>query len=50
MDPAKAKSAYQTILGNLSHPYHDSKHPNHHAAVQEVQKLFADAYPTIKEK
>lgn len=40
MTPAAAQSEINTILGNSGHPYYAKDHPNHGAAVLEVQKLF----------
>lgn len=47
--PDDAQRMANEILGNLEHPYHDTLHPNHGAAVKEVQGLFAMAYPDQKE-
>lgn len=38
--PSEAQGEINRILGDSSHPYHDDKHPNHKAAVQEVTRLF----------
>lgn len=40
MTPQEAKSAYAKIIGDKSHPYTNSQHPDHKNAVLEVQKLF----------
>jgi hypothetical protein len=49
MDPAQAKFEIARVMGDKSHPYSDHMHPNHAAAVQEMQKLYSMAYPEIKE-
>lgn len=40
MTPQEAKSAYAKIIGDRSHPYTNSQHPDHANAVMEVNKLF----------
>lgn len=40
MTPAEAKSQYNKIIGDPNHPYRNSMHPDHKAAVMEVNKLF----------
>jgi hypothetical protein len=40
MTPAEAKSTYHKIIGDANHPYRNSQHPDHKAAVMEVNKLF----------
>lgn len=46
--PKEALAEANKIIGNFDHPYHKSDHPNHKAAVQEVQDLFNMASPTKK--
>lgn len=43
-DPATALKKANDILGDSNHPYHNTMHPNHAAAVAEVQGLFSQAY------
>ncbi len=43
--PAEASRKAQTILGNMEHPYHNSEHPNHSAAVEEMRELVGMQYP-----
>lgn len=49
MAPADAKKAALAIINDKSNPmyeaYHTRLHPNHNAAMQEVQRLFADSAP-----
>lgn len=40
MTPDAAQSEINSILVNSAHPYYSKDHPNHGAAVTEVQKLF----------
>lgn len=42
--PAEAKIAYGKIISDSQHPYNQAKHPNHDAAVIEVQELFKQAF------
>jgi hypothetical protein len=37
---------WEAIKANVQHPYWDGKHPQHDAAVQEVQQLFEQMYGT----
>jgi len=39
--PAEAQQRINNIQGDKEHPYHKKEHPNHKAAVEEVQKFFA---------
>ena len=48
LDPVAAQKEYGRILGDFKHPYYDTNHPNHGAAVAEVQRLMAMAYPPKK--
>lgn len=43
--PAQALVEANKILSNFDHPYHNKSHPNHKAAVIEVQELFEMAHP-----
>ncbi len=45
--PDVAKRERMAILGNMSHPYYDSKHPGHGLAVAEVEQLFAQEFPHV---
>lgn len=45
MTPAAAQKAANAIMSDFKHPYHDSQHANHKAAVAEVQSLFEMAHP-----
>lgn len=38
--PAEASKKAREIIGNHAHPYHNPEHPNHKAAVDEVNQLF----------
>lgn len=38
--PAEAKREITDILGNFNHPYYDTNHPSHRAAVAQVEELF----------
>lgn len=44
--PDSARSEINKIMGDFNHPYHISSHPNHGNAVEEMKKLFAQAYPS----
>ena len=44
--PAEAKKQVDSIMSNLSHPYHVKSHPGHRAAVKEVETLFNKMYPS----
>ncbi len=44
-DPATAMKKANDILGNAEHPYYNASHPNHAAAVAEVNALFLQANP-----
>lgn len=46
MTPNQARDSYNSIMKNPAHPYFNSEHPGHEAAKREVQKLFADAFPS----
>lgn len=43
--PAEALKEIRSIQANPEHPYNNKSHPNHNAAVKEVQQLFGMAYP-----
>ena len=43
--PSELQSQINEILSNFSHPYHQQTHPNHQAAVKEVQNMFSRLYP-----
>lgn len=43
MTPASAQAEINSIMGDTNHPYYNGSHPNHSAAVAEVQKLFSMA-------
>jgi hypothetical protein len=45
MTPADAKAKIESLKGDLTGPYYNGDHPNHKAAVAEVQKLYELAYP-----
>ena len=45
LDPKQANSKINKIMGDKNHAYHSKKHPGHADAVQEVSKLFDQAYP-----
>ncbi len=45
MDPQQALQKANNIMADGKHPYNDSSHPNHAAAVREVNELFDTAYP-----
>lgn len=45
MVPVDAKAKIAEIQGNKEHPYHIKDHPGHEMAVQEMKKLFSQAYP-----
>lgn len=36
----EAQKKINTIMGDFSNPYYDSKHPNHNAVVEEVNKYY----------
>lgn len=40
LTPAQAQIEANKILGDTKHPYYDTNHPNHKAAVAEVQGYF----------
>ena len=42
--PAEARTQINEILGNASHPYNDSSHPQHNAEVDRVSRLYQAAY------
>jgi hypothetical protein len=43
--PDEARNKANMILSDATHPYNMSEHPNHAAAVKEVQGLWKMAYP-----
>lgn len=43
--PAEIKKEIAEIQGNRSHPYNDSKHPGHKAALDHVAGLWQKLYP-----
>lgn len=43
--PKEAMAEANKIMGDFTHPYHNSQHPNHKNAVAEVQGLFEMANP-----
>ncbi|MFP4476807.1 MAG: hypothetical protein ACLFOY_14710 [Desulfatibacillaceae bacterium] len=45
MTPDEARSKINKIIGNFKHPYHDSSHPGHEDAVNEVARLHTHAFP-----
>lgn len=45
MDPATAKAKYTQIMNDMNHPYYLSDHPGHKGAAEEMQQLYAAAYP-----
>ncbi len=45
MDPTQAIQKANNIMADMKHPYNDNSHPNHAAAVREVNELFDTAYP-----
>lgn len=44
LSPAEAIKKANDIMADKEHPYYNKSHPNHKAAVQEVQNLFNMAY------
>lgn len=40
LSPSEAQERIDAIYGDFSHPYHDSKHPNHKKAQEEMHRLF----------
>lgn len=46
LTPDAAQEKIGSIFGNKEHPYNIPSHPNHKSAVDEVQKLFSQAYPS----
>ncbi len=46
LDPKGALQAASAIQADSKHPYNDKTHPNHLAAVAEVNQLYAMAYPS----
>jgi hypothetical protein len=45
MSPVEAKTKIAQTLGDGSHPFHISGHPGNKAAIEEMSKLYAIAYP-----
>ncbi len=45
ISPSEARDKATSIMSDSSHPYNMGDHPNHKAAVKEVQELMAIAYP-----
>jgi hypothetical protein len=43
--PKELEKEVNTILSDFNHPYHVRNHPNHKAAVEEVQRLFSQMHP-----
>lgn len=43
--PTDAQVEIGTIMANMEHPYHNTSHPNHRAAVKEMSDLYSEAYP-----
>ena len=43
--PAEALKKANTIAMDSKHPYNDKKHPNHKAAIEEVEGLYKMAFP-----
>lgn len=43
--PSEALKKANEILADVNHPYNKNDHPNHVAAVREVEELFGMAYP-----
>lgn len=46
LSPEDAMKQAQEIMMNTGHPYNIKSHPNHKAAVDEVNKYFQMAYPS----
>jgi hypothetical protein len=42
--PEEAQAKINSVLGNKDHPYHNSSHPSHKDAINEVQKYFQMIY------
>lgn len=45
LTPTEARVRIDEVMGNTKHAYHNDSDPNHWAAVEEVEKLYAAAYP-----
>lgn len=45
MTPDQAKEEMNKVYANTEHPYFNKQHPNHKAAVQEMEKFASMAYP-----
>lgn len=45
LTPDEARMKANSILADTAHPYNVNEHPNHAAAVREVQELWKMAYP-----
>lgn len=50
MTPDKAQAEYNKILMDQTHPYNSQYHPEHKAAVELMESLFAQANPQLAEK
>lgn len=46
--PSEALKSINSVMADLAHPYHVKAHPNHGAAVTEMQTLYSQAYPQVK--
>ena len=46
-EPSVAKQKYSAIIADANHAYNKGDHPNHAAAVAEVQGLFKMAFPEV---
>ncbi len=46
-EPAVAKQKYAAIIADSNHAYNKGDHPNHKAAVEEVQELFKMAFSEV---
>lgn len=42
--PVQTQQEINSIMADRKHPYNDKNHPNHEAAVQEVNKMFSSLY------
>jgi len=47
LTPDLAKNKINEIRGDTSHPYHNSQHPSHRAATEEMRKLYGFANPDL---
>ena len=48
MKPTELEGKINSILGNFDHPYYKKDHPNHQAAINEVNSYFERLHPTAK--